>query len=171
MQLFRRLATIVLVWATASSTLLASTPYYVCRCPDGTIKTHFVGFISPDASCCSTNCCAVGTKEKSCCQTGKKKQAAKPINCAQANNAHSGNKEGSPSIAQIPCQKTLVQPDERALCRMEVNAESDVPVALLPVTAASTLDLFGVDYEITLWRIDKGPPPTDLVTTLQRLTI
>lgn len=171
MQRFRRLATIALVWATASSTLLASTPYYVCRCPDGTIKFHFVGTVSPDSSCCSTNCCAVGAKEKPCCQAAKKKQAAKPTDGIRTKDTQTFNKDGGPAIGQIPCQKTLVQPDERAVCRMEIRSDSEAQVVILPVEIAAHFDLIGADAESTVWRIDKTPPPTDLITVLQRLTV
>jgi hypothetical protein len=171
MQRFRKLATIVLVWATASSTLLAAAPYYRCRCPDGTLKTHFVGAASPDASCCSTNCCAVETNDKPCCQAKKKKQPVKASRSCRAGDSQQQNCDGSPQIGQVSCQKTLVQPDVPAVVQADAGAESGHPVTLLSAKLPGFHGLFEGEAETTIWRIDKAPPPTDLVTILQRLTI
>src|SRR4051812_29335970 len=91
MQRIRKVAMVGLVWAMASSMLLASTPYYVCHCPDGTTKTHFVGSVSPDSSCCSSNCCSVGTKEKACCHASKKKPVVKSTCCSKAGQTQPQN--------------------------------------------------------------------------------
>lgn len=171
MRRFRRLATIALVWATASATLLASTPYYVCHCPDGTVKTHVVISVAPESSCCSSNCCAGGAKEKSCCQAAKKKQPAKPASETPAEPTRPQDSDGRPSISQVPCQKTLVQPEQRAACRIEIRAETDAAVTMLPAELPGLPCLFSVSCDRPLWRIDKAPPPGDLVTVLQRLTI
>lgn len=174
MKRFRKIATIVLVWATASSTLIASTPYYVCRCPDGTIKTHLVGTVAPESSsCCSSNCCAASTKEKPCCQAAKKKQAVKPARDAKPSDGHrQADGTDGPSISQVPCQKTLVQPEGRSICRVEANAtQADHTVASLPVALPGPAAIIGAEGGTALWRIDKSPPPTDLVVVFQRLTI
>lgn len=173
MKRFRKIATFVLVWATASSTLIAATPYYVCRCPDGTIKTHFIDAVAPESSCCSSNCCAASPKEKPCCQAAKKKQVVKPARDTKPSAGHRQDYGANgPSISQVPCQKTLVQPEGRSICRVEANpTETDLVVALLPPVLPGPSAMHEAEGGTALWRIDKAPPPTDLVTVFQRLTI
>src|SRR5262245_35371049 len=125
MPLIRKIATMVLVWATASSTLLASAPYYVCACPNGMIRTQ-VEAVAPSGSCCAANCCVGGSKEKSCCDAAKKTPASK-------SKIVKVSVDQSASISHIPCQKTVVQSEQGSLGAVEVRAdETHQLIASLP---------------------------------------
>lgn len=171
---FRKIATIVLVWATASSTLIASTPYYVCRCPDGAQKTHHVGTVAPESSCCSSNCCTAGTKEQTCCQSAKKQRVARLARESRATETQ--RRSDGPTVGHAPCQKTLVQPEERSVCRTEADA-AESAATLLPAALPLVTAIFEMNVATTppFPRFARGGvgglPPIDLVTVFQRLTI
>lgn len=174
MRWVRKTAMIALVWATASSMVFAATPYYVCRCPDGTITMHGASSGSAESSCCSSPCCAPEAKEKPCCQASKKKWAAKSSCCIRGADLlrSTTNLDGSPTIGQTHCQKTLIQPEQRSFCRLEVKpleGANEAVVALARVAGMNSS--IATNAETTFWRIDKIPPPTDLVTVFQRFTI
>ena len=170
MRYVRKLAMAALIWATASSMLVASTPYYICRCPDGSVKLCFGASATAHSSCCVSSCCAVENKQKPCCQASKKKAAVKSACCQQVPTHQ--NPDGSPSLSQSHCQKTLVHPEERSFCRLEVKAP-DVADALegVPASVLDTMPAIEASAGITLLRVDKSRPPTDLVVVFHRFTI
>jgi hypothetical protein len=171
MRLVRRIAMTVLVWATVSSMLFASTPYYVCRCPDGTTKMHLLGSVSPESPCCTSQCCASPAKAKPCCQASKK-TTTKPNSCSRIAIPQTKNPNGSPSVGQSHCQKSLVQAEQRSFCRLEVKPLETPNDAFALTVCVDLSNISGpATAATTLWRIDKIPPPTDLVTVLHRLTI
>lgn len=195
MRRLRQTATALVVWATAASTLLGSTPHFVCRCPDGTVKPFCSGKPSAGSSCCcGGTCCCSGNQGKkgSCCQSVQPRGPAgsRPSCCSHNGAAQSsgqsvpdtdGQKQGrptdravgdGPAVSSTCCQKTLVSAEAPSVVPPETKApEKGTPdVSLLdrmkvehlgPTMTAGTA--FREPYEL--------PPPADLVTTLQRLTI
>src|SRR5438552_288534 len=72
MRRFRKMVTAILVWATAASSLIGSTPHIVCRCPDGTVKQFCSGQASPESSCCCNGHCCSSPSDGGggCCKVG-----------------------------------------------------------------------------------------------------
>lgn len=168
MRLLRRTAMAALVWATAASMLLAASPHYACRCPDGSIKND--GFASTAPSSCCTSPNGFQKRKKSCCKATKEPAKRSCCNNAEIPTAKQASDAG-PTIEQTHCQRTLVKPEDRSFCRVEVKPNGNtqdtsavrVDVAIAPDANAA--------HSATPWRFDTIPPPTDLVTVLHRLTI
>ena len=174
MRWVRKIAMIALVWATASSMLFAATPYYVCGCPDATIKMNGANSVSTQSSYCSSSCCASEAKEKPCCRASKKKRAAKSSCCTLGADSlrSTTNLDGSPTIGQTHCQKTLIQPEQRSFCRLEVKPLEGANEAVVALACVADMNSsIATNAETTFWRMALIPPPSDLVTVLQRLTI
>lgn len=185
MRQLQYITTVLIVWTTAASTLLASVPHFVCRCPDGSIK-HFCFGTGPGetSSCCTgQSCCGKkgsdALKENSSGEHGK----PKPYCCSQqtrtpkkptpvaARNTES-NPVSGPVFKSAGCQKTLEQSEVQPLPRMNTDTGeihitdlNCLPEMDSPIPAASAPSVSGI------WQIRGLPPPTDFVTTLHRLTI
>lgn len=173
----RKFAIVCVVWATAASTLLGSVPHVVCRCPNGQIKYFCFSSVAEKASCCCASKSG-STKVKADCCTGGKAKGKRSCCQGKPQENSSGNErksspppsDGSPSFAKSCCQKTLVQ----------VKGPSLVPPDAKPVQVTSeslhACGDFGTFYvareSLALdWGMHELPPPTDLVTSLHRLTI
>ena len=185
MRRLHRIATTLIVWATATSTLLGSVPHFVCRCPDGSIKHFCFGMEEGETPGCCTgkSCCATkgssGQRQVSSGQTGKPKTSC----CSQQTTSPKKPTPVASRIAPIKavdgpvfksagCQKTLAQPEAQSLPRMTADANE--------IYAASDCLLPAIDQLISIqplpapcgiWHIHGPPRPVDIVTTLQRLTI
>lgn len=163
---FGRIATILVVWTTTASMLVASVPHYICRCPNG--NTH-VQFFGGEASCCSARCCGSAPKERACCRG--KKSGKTVCNVAAKRSTAPRNLDGQLLIGATECQKSLVCSDHPTVVRENVTSPVGDQFALsLP---ADRFDVAVADAHArphTL-PIDIVRPPTDLVSTFQRLTI
>jgi hypothetical protein len=189
----RNLCLKVFVWATVASTLLASTPHVLCRCPDGKIKPFCFSFFAPESSsrCGATSCCSAqdandgdckaispgGPKAgKGCCSSLKSKQ---PVHgstangcCDQTVQQAGSNRAEGPTIARTCCQKTLAQSQVPSLIRSDskpLETSPGISFALAVVSSETAALPPGPANDV--WQVDRLPPPTDLVTVLQRLTI
>src|SRR5260370_140586 len=130
----RKFAVVCVVWTTAASTLLGSTPYVICRCPNGQIKL-FCAVLSVNNSskscCCNGSCCdskgdkasccnAKAVQKRSCCAV--KNPEGEPKNTGKKGLA-ANNKSGEFRIFDgACCQKTLVKAKVSALNRAETKA-------------------------------------------------
>lgn len=181
MRRLRRIAVVLMVWATAASTLLGSVPHVVCRCPNGKTKLFCVSLTSAKSGkscCCGSSCCDKKASDGCCCKAKPTKKS-----CCVKENAEetdSGSK-GTPVKEHLSkhgaaggncCQKTLVK------TKVPVQNRSEVKVADCGCTSlillANTAPGFAVAPAAppkSEWRVDWSPPPPDLVTSLQRLTI
>ena len=191
MRRLRKTATALLVWVTAASALVASTPHFVCRCPDGTVKQFCFGSTSGDSPCCcgggkccsssNSSCCkksASASKRKSSCQKQESKNGSEPGTCcnpggtAKAAGRGVGTRPEGLAIGRICCQKTLAQQVDRVLVRPEAqsNTQNQMVVSVLPMEDFGHIVALAVSGN-TVWQVTRLPPPTDLVTLLQHLTI
>lgn len=197
MRRLRKTATALLVWATAVSSLLGSTPHFTCRCPDGTIKPFCTGQAKPGSSCCCNGkcCCSTGSGEGGCCCKGKSssgEQGSNGHSCCQQSKTEtpskpsadqsdeSGRKTGPDFrsgtgedlvVSRACCQKTLVKAEGRTLVRPETKPTAQVQFSLALLPPLNT------DYNPPLlpladgWKVYRLPPPTDLVIALQHFII
>jgi hypothetical protein len=166
------------IWLTALMTLIAGTPHLVCACPNGNAKPFYFALLSgKNSGCCDGSCCSasqVGDGQdfdtlpslsatvikKSCC-------------CYKAHQeAASSESRSDAKLGKVRCQKTLVE-GITAVPEPAVKAPSQDLTSHLfvPTPEPSTgQDGFGV-CDCSFADQYHWPPPTDLVTVLQRFLI
>jgi hypothetical protein len=147
----RSIVATVLVWATALSTAMGNLPHFVCRCTQGPIANVAKKKCATDC-CCGDGCC------KSCCQKSAEKETAKSPDHFLPQG---------PEWTASPCQKALAPANESwALAKEKASHTILLCLHILPTTAGAAPSLAPVS-----WCACEVPPPTDLVTVLQRLLI
>jgi hypothetical protein len=184
MRQLRKTVLTLLVWATAASILVANTPHYVCRCPNGQVKEFCLGVVSEESTCCcSGETSSSKSNSASCCQGGStsNSKGKKPCCGGHATDRGSGlpaqqGTRGNPSdehptVSRTCCHRTVAQPDGQLVIRPEAKDDKSfqVSVALLALPAPVPV-ILSLAAAKTLLQISI-PPPTDLVVVLQRLTI
>lgn len=193
MRRLRRIALVAVVWGTAASTLMASTPHFVCRCPDGSVKPFCLGPVfnasgcccGGDTCCCSTKsgggCCSKGgssggqaVKRTSCCsQAPEHKDHSKPGTDGSGGAQRAGSKAGEGhAISSRCCQKAVAQQETQSVTPLQakINESLNTSLVLFPATLLVQAVPSATSGQ-TVWEVFRLPPPTDLVTVLQRLTI
>ena len=193
MRRFRKTAMILLVWVTSASTLLAGIPRLECGCPGGKVQSGGPGPSAKERTCCCGKSCPTkasanwsgpsegqAQKKTSCCggmaeqqgqgQPGDKGTSSKG---SQKERTQTPGKSGKQLLAGTNgCQKTLVQPEQQSLSRAETNDRQALATGLFFSSAsAPAFFLTGPALVRNSWEVFLLPPPTDLVTLLQRLTI
>jgi hypothetical protein len=174
MRNLRKASAAFLVWATAASALLGSTPHVVCRCPNGQIKLFCVSMFltSSKSCCCNGSCCQSKAKSGCCCKSGP----AKKTGCggetkSEKNPPLKGDAGADGAFSSSSCQKTFVKTNAPVLTRAETKS-FDSGSSSLVLLATAELGCFIKPAPLRkIWRVAWPPPPTDLVTSLKRLTI
>src|SRR5262249_42888674 len=189
--------TAVLVWATAVSSALGSTPHFVCRCPDGTVKPFCSGQVSSESSCCCNGKCCCSTGDGGCCckstSSNGQEQKNAPGCCQQGKpdavseavaprSGEDGARKAGPapqtgraehlSVSRNCCQKKLAKSEDQTLVRPETKPleqcePGSAPLPPLNVGCFIPPQLAARDG----WQIYRLPPPTDLVIVLQHFII
>ena len=166
------------VWLTAIMTLVAGTPHLVCVCPNGNAKPFYFALLSgKNSGCCDGSCCSASQvrdgkdfdTQPSLSATVIKKSCC----CCKAHQEAARNESRTDvKLGKVRCHKTLVE-GIIAVPATAVKAPSQdltahlfVP-ALEPVTGYYGFGACGCLFaDYYHW-----PPPTDLVTVLQRFLI
>lgn len=179
----RKTFLVLLVCATAVSTLLATTPHAVCKCPDGQIKQFCVSiFTNQSSCCCSGQCCPKSPKEgasccckksstnpqKSCCCSHQDKQ--QPLE-KKSTPKKSASKKPShiPAVRRPSCEKSLADqqifpaPQQKYA---KVSKSMDAGNLFVADHAPASL-LLPVDVQRGMRQVYPLPPPVDLVISLQ----
>lgn len=184
MRRLRKLAGVLVVWATAASTLLGTAPRFVCRCPDGSIKYFCFGpVVEEPSSCCGKSCCGNGRSEGQQAAS-EKSNKSKPPCCAlqKATPANPGpvgaqrtinhRESGEAVVKPAGCQKSLEQSKIRSLARANADICENhcISDGVSPACDVSNAHL-PTGSQPRIWQMHGPPPPTDFVTTLHRLTI
>jgi len=151
--------------------LMAGTPFVVCRCPNGDIKlSTFAKPSSSDDACCIAGANGAPSHSrpgaKSCCarKNGAANDHGKP--------SHDKDWPQGPAFENLSCQKTLAQVKGSSLSRPETKPVEPSLEGLNPVIGVVALQ--SARASIPGCAVDGAhrlPPPTDLVISLQRLTI
>lgn len=163
---------------TAVMTLVAGTPHFDCRCPNGNVKPFCLALLTGKTGCCC---------EGSCCSTSPGNDgeglaahaslsatvAKKTCCCCKAHQENARDASQTDArLGKAGCQKTLAkaavavaEPTVKAPVQ-DLTAHLFVP-APEPVTGQ---DGFGACDCLFAHRYH-WPPPTDLVTVLQRFLI
>jgi hypothetical protein len=181
MRRLRKIAGVMIVWATAATTLLASTPHYDCRCPDGTIKRFCFNSTTSESPCCcsGTNCGSNSNDAKSCCRkkTPSRQSTTKPSCCckqskAQNNSVVAGNPPATGVIVRgTCCQKTLAESEIQSSVRASATVDETPSLVFVLHSAEGIEYLSNAASSRSIWQVHWLPPPTDLVTILHRLVI
>ncbi len=183
MRRVRKFAVICVVWATAASTLLGSTPQVVCRCPNGQIKLlcAILNFKKSTTSCCCNGSCCESKGKESCCKPKAEKERCC---CNPKIREHNDNDtrhdrlpmKGKPGKFEAfdgtCCQKAVAKAKVPVLNRAETKAtDGDCNGLIMQAATESGFSVASIAPPRNGWRVHWLPPPTDLVTSLQRLTI
>lgn len=149
-----------MVCLAAFLTLLSGTPHLDCLCPDGHIKLFCLSFASGSSSCCCHGaCCQAGAGEK------------KPACCCHGRHARGHNAPGS-GLSAPACRKTLAHSETAVLpARSAEQPHNAVTLAVLAPVAPVAVPPTEAACRRLSWQGYHQPPPTDLVITLQHLTI
>ena len=184
MRRLRKIAVACLVWATAASMLLGSTPHVICLCPNGQVK-HFCGLSTfaktHKSCCCNGSCCSPDGGKKRCCKPkpeqkpsccAKKNSGAKPETITKDGAIAKGAANNEVAFRSACCQKTIEEAKIKVLSRAETKPkETGCSTLILLANADSDFIVVPMLAARRVWRVDWSPPPTDLITSLQRLTI
>jgi hypothetical protein len=162
----RKVVAASLVWATSASMLMAATPFVVCRCPTGELKPFCSPSNATKSPCCKGTCCTSPDGTSSCCSHTNLPDSVR------IQETDSKNSSGSPIIVEANCQKTLVQAQLTAVCQHESKV-TPLSTQSLHLQGESQCGMPLVSSVPGLLRqeLDASPPPTDLITSLQRLVI
>ena len=167
----------VVVWATTASVLLANTPHFECRCPDGTVKPICLGSATAASpSCCGSSPCCSGDKDNgSCCSHSRPEQpkTKKPCCNQKKNQDRRRLKTGKndPVFESNCCQKTLAQSVNPPLSEPKTRPANTLSDDARTAVVSSIGIMIPTSAVQSDWQITFLPPPTDLVSTCQRLTI
>ncbi len=165
----------MLVGLTAVSTLIAGLPHGVCRCPNGQIKLFCFSSPSQTAKCCCNgSCCGSEDGTEKTCQSGSSGAKAEGGCCC---SQHGDDDTGAAAGARVTvqgncCTKTFVLPEMQSLPQSKAALSDGVDVvkfATLEIAICHALP--APEAHKTPWEAFRVPPPTDLLTVLQHLTI
>jgi hypothetical protein len=196
MRRLRKTVTASLVWATAVSSLFGSSLHFTCRCPDGTVKPFCTGQGSSESSCCCNGkCCSTSDGGGCCCKSsspeGEKKNAP---SCCHQSKPDTSSKAVAPRSGEDSAQKTALDPRSLAADRLTISrtccqktmAQSESQTLVRPVTkpiehlelGLALLPPLNIGFHVPsplrgrdCWQVYGLPPPTDLLTLLQRFLI
>jgi hypothetical protein len=169
MKRFRKIAVVTLVWLTAATTVAAGMPYSICHCALSSLNSAVARPANNQTCCgCSGKCC----RTDSVAPSRAKKAVAKSSCCSGPKPRTQGPLSPQPRISCAGCIRTLAQAqpvtvssDKRQL-EEKATAHPLLTLYLPRVSLAQSLD------SRQAWRDSPGDsPPTDLITTLQRLLI
>jgi hypothetical protein len=157
------------VWLTALLTLVAGLPRVECHCPSGRIKPFCLGFLFP-GGCCAAE---ASSSPSGCCAPADEGRSGEdvPSCCCHASSASAKDTTHETGIAAGRCTRTLTGPDGLVTATREAA----------PTVVLACLDFLFPGAPTTIPSENQGrpsrqghslaPPPTDLVTVLQRLTV
>jgi hypothetical protein len=159
------------VLLTALLTLVAGLPHVRCRCPSGRVIPFCLGSLFHGA----TGCCAAESPSSpdGCCASanGAETDPGAPSCCCHASAAWAEEAASEARLAAGHCTKSLTAADDLATAsRHPGSAPASDSFDLLPpagILAAALQDREPPSRQ----GHSLAPPPTDLVTALQRLTI
>ena len=153
---------VALVWLTAATTLLAGSPHFACRCPDGHIKPFCLSFSRTSSACC----CGKGG-------TSSGQERGHPC-CGGSGRPVAGAFAPGSSLDRTDCcHRTLMLPQVAPPVPHKTTAVGNAtanPAGLLPHAAARAA-FATAPASLALYQLYHLPPPTDLLAALQRLLI
>ena len=175
MRLVHRTFLPLLVWLTATATLLAGIPHFTCRCPNGRVKPFCFGSASKQSCCCGDKSCCSAESDRCCCHGGKEQ--------AGLSTRSLGNQSGLIStgcrrvhhaeIQPSRCAKTPAQLQVLSAENSRVPDSKDTLVRPHFPLISPAVEAVGSPRSrkpCAFWS-DGTPPPLDLVIALRHLVI
>lgn len=168
------------IWLTAIMTLVAGTPHFDCRCPNGNVKPFCLALpTGKTGCCCDGSCCAAlpgdDGERLAPCDSPSTTAAKETCCCCKPHQANAKGESGAKDarLGKAGCQKTLAQTvvavsESFVKDSVQALAAHLVAPALAPVRGQ---DGFGSCEYLTDYPSHRRPPPTDLVTVLQHFLI
>jgi hypothetical protein len=164
-------------------TLVAGTPHFVCRCPNGDVKPFCLGpslATTGESSqtvkcCCNGKCCGASAGRQGLSRRTETPDARAESGCCRRNNARQSTGADPRTGTQVSgtcCTKTLVQP-KLSLSNQKTSSGADegfnrvLVVHALTSQASMSVGPFHDSSQDHYQR----PPPTDLVVTFLHLLI
>jgi hypothetical protein len=168
MHRLRRTALVAGVWLTAAMTVVADVPYSVCRCPEGWVKLFCRGPAVQAGCCCDGKCCASPPGNGSAADP----QAVEATCCCRrtAGLGQDLSSARGSSLQSNCCTQTLIRTEILASAPEKSSADEDL-IAASPLAAEAAGPCLPVVSKRPSWQVYRLPPPTDLVTVLQRLLL
>jgi hypothetical protein len=164
MSYLRKTALVCVVWLTAAMTLVAGSPHFVCRCPDGSLKPYCLGFVSKATGSCCGGCRAAAATEYGkakpkccCCHQGTPPKGKLPARGANAQGAG--------------CSRTLAQATFAAADSRTTVSKDHTSHALPALDMPAVADLAFMEPGRSSGQAHCLPPPVDRVIALQHLLI
>lgn len=162
---------------TAIMTLIAGTPHFVCSCPNGRIKPFCLTLSSGKIGCCDGSCCSASQEgdEKGFAAHASLPAAGIQKNCCSCKDHQEKAKNESRTDGQLGnerCQRTFVL-GIVAVPAVSVKAPVQDSETHLFVRAPETpmaQEGFGA-CDCPFANHCHWPPPSDLITVLQRFLI
>ena len=176
MPVLGKTARVARVWLAALLALLAGSPRVQCRCPDGRLKPFCLGFLFRGAALVGCGSAAKGQTAScdGCCHSpgAPPAEEAEPPCCPHCHRRQTGDTPGGASVAGPGCVRTLAQPAYVSLTPSDQGPLAGlVSAALLAPPGAPALPLSSGHGPVSGQAHLLAPPPTDLVTALQRFLI
>jgi hypothetical protein len=170
MRWLRRTSLSVCVWLTAAMTVAAGVPHTTCGCPDGGVKSPCFGPPAQNYGCCCGGECCGQKAQTSCCEKSNSDSESAGCRGHHAKLAPKVAAKTERAFTATGCKRTLVQPEAATPPRLEKPVLTDVTVGtFLGSVHAPVWD--GPSTPCGFRREHQRPPPTDLLTALQRLLI
>ncbi len=179
MRRIRRVLLSLVIALTAVATLIAGTPHFVCRCPNGKLKPFCLGlsFATTGKDGKASHCCCNGTccsADGAGCKCGKTQAYGSP-SCCGGDGQHASaavDLQRSSQASAPGCARTLTPPELVTVSDFKTQIPSDETCGVaMAVTALPSHNLTNAAGHPAEWREHERPPPTDLVFTLLHLLI
>jgi hypothetical protein len=160
---------------TAITTLIAATPHFDCRCPDGRIKPFCLSVLFGASQCCCEGaCCPVPPDDSARGPLPRPALVAKSCCCgrqAEPREDRTGAVPGS-QFSTTGCTKVLVEARVTSLDKGPQAPERDLTPAPFTTPAQPLRTLSeGPALACRAAGDSRRPPPTDLVTLLEHFLI
>ncbi len=166
------------IWLTAIMTLIAGTPHFVCNCPDGHIKPFcFTLHSEKNGGCCDGSCCSTSQEDDGKVFAAHVSHSAAGVkkNCCCCKPYQEKARDDSRTDAKLrkeKCQRTFVEGIVAVPAPSVETPAKDLTAHLFVLAPETTMPQEGFGAcDCAFANHYHWPPPTDLITVLQRFLI
>jgi hypothetical protein len=155
-------------------TLVAGMPHFACQCPDGHIKPVCLGTAPKTSGCCCGGVCC-SSEDRTCCRGAQSRMAAglfQKRSCCHPDHRLVNDSPGKEqAVGPRGCTR-IVTSSEIILTLSHGKTAVGKDLSARPCPRLQAVAVFCPVADSTRsWQSHQVAPPTDLITTLQRLLI
>jgi len=165
----------IAIWVTAIMTLIAGTPHFVCRCPNGNVKPFcFAVPIGTTGCCCGGACCSSGGSSCCCAKNGSTIGSTDERGgaCGEKSRDVVNTADVSLQASSKTCTKTVAQLQDQTASSARTTSDQDCAPGAFLHTQLQSVSMFSAEVPYRIgWHLQLVPPPTDLVITFQHFLI